>query len=156
MRHKNLTIVDKCIFPRYILIAALKATVQVANSASAWLDEHGADVGEELEWAVVVVNDDGRQHALFQDKVDEFVIMRKTRLINWCTWEYKREDTCPGNGEAVVLYAHGCDALNVLLVEIVVFIGYPVWRLAWVVKASNIVVGWRPALVGDSTFNLDC
>ena len=60
MRHENLAIVDKGIFPSHILVAALEATVQVANTASSWLDEHTADVGEELEWAVVVVKDNSR------------------------------------------------------------------------------------------------
>lgn len=82
--------------------------------------------------------------------------MRKAWFVDRCTREYKREDTCPGNGEAVVLYAHGCYALNVLLVEIVVFIGYPVWRSAWLVEGANIVVGWCSTLVSYSTFNLDC
>ena len=156
MRHEDLAIVDKGIFPRHVLVATLEATVQVANAASAWLDEHIADVGEELERAVVVEDGNSRQHAFFQNKVDEFVIVRKAWLIDRCTWEYKREDTCPWNGEAVILYAHGCDALNVLLVEIVVLNGYPVWRLAWDVEAGNIIVGWCSTLVGDSTLNLDC
>lgn len=93
-----------------------------------------------------------RLHAGVKNGIDQIIVVVKGLLIDRSARQDKRQDASPWNRETIVLDAHGCQALNVLLVEEVVLIGDVVLGLGAVDQLLQ--KGRRTTVEGHGAFDL--
>lgn len=67
-----------------------------------------------------------RLHSLLQHKVNDIAIVAYRLRVDWSPWKCKRHNSRPRNREGVGFQAHARHALNVLFVEVEMFVRHVV------------------------------
>lgn len=91
-------------------------------------------------------------HARIKNGLDQIIVMVNSLLVDRSARKDKRQDAGPWDRETVVLNTHGCQALDVLLVQKVVLIGYVV--LGLITVNQLLQKGRRTSLERDGAFDL--
>lgn len=95
---------------------------------------------------------DGWLHSLFEDEVDQIVVVIDTLLVDWRPRKSERKNARPSYTETVVLDTLRSESFNVLLVKVVVLVCRIVLRP--IVLDKQLHHGRSTALFSDSSLDL--
>ena len=95
-----------------------------------------------------------RGHPLLNNVFSHIIIVLDSLRADRCSRQGKGQDSRPGDAEREVLYAHGSDSLNVLLVVLVVLISNVVFLTR--VLNQDVRKSQRLAFFRSSTLDLAC
>jgi hypothetical protein len=118
VRHHDLAIIH----PGILKSRVLEAIVQEAVLGIA-ADALGADIRIEDQGRVDVSECDDRLHAFLQNEIDQIVVVLQALLIDRRSWQSEWQNALPGYAERVVRHSHSSKALDILLVQIIIFDG---------------------------------
>ena len=146
MAHDHLCIVNKGILESLILVAA------VGVSDFGLVRGFCEIAAEELERSIEMKKGDLWSHSLLKNEVDHIIVVVNSLLVHRRTRQRKRQDSCPSNTKREVLGAHSSNALNILLVVVIVLIRNVVFGT--IIPNQDIHERRRLALLSSSTLDL--